>query len=147
MRPRKTNLIDAIGDILFNLGINDFAKVSILGSVIRIEVIYDPLQHERESLLRFKSKLRGMKKQEDSVGEHLIQQVEYFIDGLNRVSLAKVLVTVASSDGIEKLREQLILIQKEMEIRQRKAREMKRLVRSLSSYIREYLRSLEGSSS
>ncbi len=147
MRSRKTNPIDAIGDILFDLGIDEFAKVSILGSIIKVEVAYDPLKQERESLLHFKSKLRSMKRQEDSVGKHLIQQIEYFIERLDRVSLTKVLVTAASSDGIEKIREQLILIRKEMEIRQRKAREMKRLIRSLSSYIREYLRSLESSSS
>ncbi len=146
MRSRKTDPVDTISDLLFDLGINDFAKVSILGSIIRVEVIYEPLQQERENLLRFKSRLRNMNKNQDPVGKHLIKQIEYFIERLDRISLAKVLVTAASSDGIEKLRRQLILIQKEIEIRQRKAREMRRLIRSLSSYIREYLRSSENSS-
>ncbi len=140
MRSRRIDPTDAVGEILLDLGINEFAEVNVLGNIIRVEVNYDPLQQERESLIQFKNRLRSMDKQGDAVRRHLIQQIEYFIERLDKISLEKVLVIAASSDGIEKLREQLILIRKEMEIRQRKAREMKRLVRSLSSYIREYLR-------
>ncbi len=140
MRSRRIDPTDAVGEILLDLGINEFAEVNVLGNIIRVEVNYDPLQQERESLIQFKNRLRSMDKQGDAVKRHLIQQIEYFIERLDKISLEKVLVIAASSDGIEKLREQLILIRKEMEIRQRKAREMKRLVRSLSSYIREYLR-------
>ncbi len=140
MRSRRIDPTDVVGEMLLDLGINDFAEVNILGNIIRVEVSYDPLQQERESLIQFKNRLRSMDKQGDAVRRHLIQQIEYFIERLDKISLEKVLVIAASSDGIEKLREQLILIRKEMEIRQRKAREMKRLIRSLSSYIREYLR-------
>ncbi len=140
MRSRRIDPTDVVGEMLLDLGINDFAEVNVLGNIIRVEVSYDPLQQERESLIQFKNRLRSMDKQGDAVRRHLIQQIEYFIERLDKISLEKVLVIAASSDGIEKLREQLILIRKEMEIRQRKAREMKRLIRSLSSYIREYLR-------
>ncbi|HDI73733.1 MAG TPA: hypothetical protein ENF57_01845 [Candidatus Korarchaeota archaeon] len=140
MRSRRMDPADDIEKVLTNLGIEEFARVSRLGRMIRVEISYDPLHQERESLLNFKSRLKRLRSRGDTVGKHLIQQIEYFIERLDRVTLEKVLVTIASSDGIEKLEKQLISIQKEMKEKQRKAREMKRLVRSLSSYIREYLR-------
>ncbi len=135
---------ETISRMISDLGIEEFTRVSRMGRMIRIEIVYDPLSQERQNLISFKHRLKRLGDSGDSVGKHLIQQIEYFLERLDRITLERVLVTVSSSDGIQKLEKQLITLQREMEERRRKAREMKRLVRSLSSYIREYLRNAEG---
>jgi len=145
MRSRRVDPADAVEKVVGDLGLDGVAKVSRLGSMIRVEVVYDPLQSERESLERFKMRLRRLGSHGDTVGRHLIQQIEYFIERMDRVALERVLVAAASSDGVQRLERQLALLHREMEERRRKAREMKRLVRSFSSYVREYIRNAEGS--
>ena len=135
---------ETISRVISDLGLEEFARVSRMGRMIRIEIVYDPLSQERQNLLSFKHRLKRLGSSGDSVGRHLVQQIEYFLERLDRITLERVLVAVSSSDGIQKLEEQLTHIHKEMEERRIKAREMKRLVRSLSSYIREYLRNVEG---
>ncbi len=145
MRPRGIeDPAETISRVISDLGLEEFTRVSRMGRMIRVEIIYDPLSQERQNLISFMHRLKRLGDSSDSVGKHLVQQIEYFLERLDRITLERVLVAVSSSDGIQKLERQLASIQREMEERRRKAREMKRLVRSLSSYIREYLRNVEG---
>ncbi len=145
MRPRGIeDPAETISRVISDLGLEEFTQVSRMGRMIRIEIVYDPLSQERRNLISFKQRLKRLGGSGDSVGKHLVQQIEYFLERLDRITLERVLVAVSSSDGIQKLEKQLAFLQREMEERRRKAREMKRLVRSLSSYIREYLRNVEG---
>ncbi len=145
MRPRGIeDPTETISRVISDLGLEEFTRISRMGRMIRVEIVYDPLSQERQNLLSFKHRLKKLGNSGDSVGRHLVQQIEYFLERLDRIALERVLVAVSSSDGIQKLEEQLTYLHREMEERRRKAKEMKRLVRSLSSYIREYLRNVEG---
>ncbi len=145
MRPRgMEDPAEMISRVISDLGLEEFTRVSKMGRMIRVEIVYDPLSQERQNLISFKHRLKRLGDSGDSVGKHLVQQIEYFLERLDRITLERALVAVSSSDGIQKLEKQLTSLQREMEERRRKAREMKRLVRSLSSYIREYLRNVEG---
>ncbi|MCD6244383.1 MAG: hypothetical protein J7J65_04010 [Candidatus Korarchaeota archaeon] len=129
-----------ISRVLNDLGIEDYARVLSSGRLLRIEIRYDPLKEERERLILLKKKLHTIRRDRDSVRDHLIQQIDYLIDRLNKVSFERVLVSVATTDGITKIQKQLSLIQREMTEKQSQAVEIRKLIRSLSSYIREYVR-------
>ena len=145
MRPRGIeDPTETISKVISDLGLEEFTRVTRMGRMIRVEVVYDPLSQERRNLISFKHRLKRLGDSGDSVGRHLVQQIEYFLERLDRITLERVLVAVSSSDGIRRLEEQLTYLHREMEERRKRAREMKRLVRSLSSYIREYLRNVEG---
>ncbi len=141
MRSRRMrDPTEAVERVINDLGLDEVTRISSMGNMIRVEVSYDPLQQEKRNLISFRQRLRRIGDPANSVERHLIQQIDYLLERLDRIALERVLVGVSSSDGIKRLEEQLILLQREMEERRKKAREMRRLVRSLSSYIREYLR-------
>lgn len=143
MKMERRSFNDPTGriiKIINDLGLDDYVQVSVMGRMVKIRLVYDPLHQERGNLRSLKSKLLRSRNSYDSIGKHLIQQVDYFLDRIDQLSLNKVIISVLSSDGIQRLEEQLTSIHREMEDRSKKAREMRKIVRSMSSYIREYLR-------
>lgn len=142
-RKGSADPTERIMKIINDLGLEEFTQVSLIGRMVKVELVYDPLDQERRNLQSFKSRLKGAYKSHNSIDKNLIQQIEYLLNSIDRISLNRVLVAVPSSDGIRRLEEQLTLLHREMKYRHREAREMKKLVRSLSSYVREYLRNME----
>lgn len=137
---REVRGLDHLNKVIDDLGLSEYAKVRILGSMIKVEVRYDPLERERRTLNSCRAQLKSLNSQNDMISGQLIQQIDQLLRRTELAKIERVLVTAPSPDGVKLLEEQLVSIQKEIIYRRVEVNELKRLVRLFLSYVREYLR-------
>jgi len=131
--------LDSIIKALNDMGLDAHTKVSSLGSIIKIEIKFDPLERERRALNAYKASLRSSNQNRDISGQ-LIQQIDHFLKRVESTRMEKVLVAAPSQEGLRLLLDQVIRIGKEMIDKRREADELRKLIRLFLSYVREYAR-------
>lgn len=137
---REPRDVESLYKIIEELGLNDYTKVSVLGSMIKVEVKYDPFERERKALNSYKAQLKSLSFQNDSISAQLVQQIEGLLRRVELARVERVLVAAPSSDGLKLLEDQLLSIQKDIIYRKVEMDELRKLVRLFLSYVREYLR-------
>ena len=137
---REPRDVESLYRVIEDLGLKEYTKVAILGSMIKVEVRYDPLERERRTLNSYKVQLKSLNPQGDSISGQLIQQIEQFLRRVELARVERVLVAASSSDGLKLLEDQLVSIQKDIIYRKVEMGELRKLVRLFLSYVREYLR-------
>ncbi|MDW8035269.1 MAG: hypothetical protein RMI85_02290 [Candidatus Korarchaeum sp.] len=140
---REPRGVESLYKVIEDLGLNEYAKISVLGSMIKVEVKYDPLEKERKNLNSYKVKLKSINPQNDSTSGQLIQQIEQLLRRVELARVERVLVAVPSPDGLKLLEDQLVSIQKDIVYRKVEMDELRKLVRLFLSYVREYLRGFQ----
>jgi|UPI0006985916 hypothetical protein len=131
--------LDSIIKALNDMGLDAHTKVSSLGSIIKIEIKFDPLERERRALNAYKASLRSSNQNRDISGQ-LIQQIDHFLKRVESTRMEKVLVAAPSQEGLRLLLDQVMRIGKEMIDKRREADELRKLIRLFLSYVREYAR-------
>jgi hypothetical protein len=131
--------LDSIIKALNDIGLDAHTKVSSLGSIIKIEIKFDPLERERRALNAYKASLRSSNQNRDISGQ-LIQQIDHFLKRVESTRMEKVLVAAPSQEGLRLLLDQVMRIGKEMIDKRREADELRKLIRLFLSYVREYAR-------
>ncbi|RSN70904.1 hypothetical protein D9Q81_00025 [Candidatus Korarchaeum cryptofilum] len=131
--------MDSIIKALNDMGLDAHTKVSSLGSIIKIEIKFDPLERERRALNAYKASLRSSNQNRDISGQ-LIQQIDHFLKRVESTRMEKVLVAAPSQEGLRLLLDQVMRIGKEMIDKRREADELRKLIRLFLSYVREYAR-------
>ncbi len=131
--------LDSIVKALNDMGLDAHARVSSLGSIIKIEIKYDPLERERRTLNMYKLSLRSSNQNKDISGQ-LIQQIDHFLKRVESTRTEKVLVAAPSQEGLKLLLDQVMQIGKEMIDKKREADELRKLIRLFLSYVKEYAR-------
>jgi hypothetical protein len=131
--------LDSIIKALNDMGLDAHTKVSSLGSIIKIEIKFDPLERERRALNTYKVSLRSSNQNRDISGQ-LIQQIDHFLRRVDSTRMEKVLVAAPSQEGLKLLLDQVMRIGKEMIDKRREADELRKLIRLFLSYVKEYAR-------
>mgnify|MGYP001772793552 CR=1 FL=1 len=136
-RPRN---LESLYRVLDDLGLNDCVRISELGSIVKVEVKYDPLERERKTLNLYRVQLKSLNSEDDPTPDQLVQQIDQLLKRIELTRVERVLVAAPSPEGLKLLEDQLISIQKDILYRKSDTDELRRLVRLFISYIREYLR-------
>jgi hypothetical protein len=141
MRSRSSEgiTLDSIIKALNDMGLDAHTKVSSLGSIVKIEIKYDPLERERRALNAYKISLRSLNQNRDISGQ-LIQQIDHFLRRVESTRTEKVLVAAPSQEGLKLLLDQVMRIGKEIIDKKREADELRKLIRLFLSYVKEYTR-------
>lgn len=132
--------LESLYRVLDDLGLNDCIKVSELGSIVKVEVKYDPLERERRTLISYRAQLKSMDSRNDSTPSQLVQQIDQLLKRIEFTRIERVLVAAPSQEGLKLLEDQLTSIQKDVMYRSGEIEELRRLIRLFISYVREYLR-------
>ncbi len=136
--------LDSIIKVLSDMGLDAHTKVSSLGSIVKIEIKYDPLERERRALNMYKMSLKSSNKNKDISGQ-LIQQIDHFLKRVEYTRMEKVLVAAPSQEGLKLLLDQVMRIGKEVIDKKREADELRKLIRLFLSYVKEYARTNDNS--
>lgn len=144
MKPRRElRDVESLLRVIEDLDLGGCTKVSVLGSIVKVEVKYDPMERERMTLNSYKAQLRSLNDRNDSISGQLIQQIEQLLRRVELARVERVLVAAPSPDGLKLLEDQLISIQRDIVYRKAETEELRKLVRLFLSYVREYLRGVQ----
>ncbi len=126
--------------LLSEYGLDRYATVIVEGSRIRVIINYDPLREDKRRTLTLARRINGGR----FIGikaEELVEQLHMLTKNMEDVTLREEITIPRSRSGLSRLRRFLGIVQERIHDTDRKAREMRSLVRQVHFYAHELLRS------
>ncbi len=127
-------------EVIESLGLSDYVELIDAGNVFRVDVEFDPLEKERKELYKMRILLTKVDSDHRNVKADLIKQLEMLGSRTNKLVVKRSIVGAKSLKGLSMAERELVKISRDIRRVEEESRELKRLIRSVLSYVKAFLK-------
>ncbi len=127
-------------EVIDSLGISEYVELTDAGNMFRVDVEYDPLEKERKELYKMRMLLTKVDSDHTKVKSDLIKQLEMLGSRTNKLVIKRSIVGAKSLKGLSMAERELVKISRDIRRIEVESKELRRLIRSVLSYVRAFLK-------
>ncbi len=140
MRRSRWVGLGRLQEVIESLGLSEYVELTDAGNMFRVDVEFDPLDKERKELYKMRVLLTKVDSNHRNVKVDLIKQLEMLGSRTNKLVVKRSIVGAKSLKGLSMAERELIEISRDIRKLEEESKELKRLIRSVLSYVRAFLK-------
>ena len=132
--------LSRLEEVVESLGISSYVEIRDAGNMFRVDVNFDPLERERKELYKMRVLLTKVDSNHETIKLDLIKQLEMMVSRTTKLVVKRSIVGAKSVGGLSMAERELIKISREIEQVEKESKELKRLIRSILSYVKAFMK-------
>ncbi len=132
--------LSRLEEVVESLGISSYVEIRDAGNMFRVDVNFDPLERERKDLYKMRVLLTKVDSNHETIKLDLIKQLEMMVSRTTKLVVKRSIVGAKSVGGLSMAERELIKISREIEQVEKESKELKRLIRSILSYVKAFMK-------